>query len=97
MKTTNRTLTKHAITDNQFDVLTDIIPVLDKAGITLRFGTAIGKYPQTIIFDKGYQDNILRINADGYDGKYLPQYDGDEFHSADELESLINNQEDIKE
>ena len=91
MKTTNRTLTKHAITDNQFDVLTDIIPVLNKAGITLRFGTAVGKYPQTIIFDKGHQDSILRISADGYSSEYLPQYNGEEFRDADELESLINN------
>ena len=92
MKTTNRTLTKHAITDNQFDVLTDIIPVLDKAGITLRFGTAIGKYPQTIIFDKGHQDSILRIGADGYNSEYLPQYNGEWFRDADELQEIINNQ-----
>lgn len=88
--TQNRGLVKHAITDEQLDVLTDIIPVLNKAGITLRFGTAIGKYPQTIIFDKGYQDSILRISADGYEGEYLPQYNGEEFRDADELQTLIN-------
>ena len=92
MKTTqNKGLVKHAITDDQLEVLTDIIPVLNKAGITLRFGTAIGKYPQTIIFDKGHQDSILRISADGYSSEYLPQYNGEEFRDADELESLINN------
>lgn len=90
--TQNRGLVKHAVTDEQLDVLTDIIPVLNKAGITLRFGTAIGKYPQTIIFDKGHQDSILRINADGYEGEYLPQYNGEEFRDADELQEMINNQ-----
>lgn len=90
--TQNRGLVKHAVTDEQLDVLTDIIPVLNKAGITLRFGTAIGKYPQTILFDRSHQDSILRINADGYEGEYLPQYNGEEFRDADELQEVINNQ-----
>ncbi len=88
-KIDNKTLVKHAITDEQLSVLMDIIPVLNKKGIRLRFGTAIGKYPQTIIFDKGYQDSILRISANGYDSEYLPQYNGETFSDADELETLI--------
>lgn len=91
MSVSNKTLVKHAITDEQLDVLTDIIPALNKAGIQLRFGTAVGKYPQTIIFDKGYQDGILRINANGYGGEYLPTYDGMEFSSRSELKSILSS------
>ncbi len=87
--TNNKPLLKHAITDEQLDVLLDIIPTLNSRGIQLRFGTAIGKYPQTIIFDKGHQDSILRISADGYDSEYLPSYNGEEFSNADELKTLI--------
>ena len=91
MTTNNKTLVKHAITDPQLEVIMDIIPALDKAGITLRFGSAIGKYPQTVIFDKGHQDSVLYISANGYDSKYLPHYSGEEFRNADELLSIINN------
>jgi hypothetical protein len=88
--TQNKGLVKYAITDEQLDVINDIIPVLDKAGINLRFGTSIGKHPQTIIFDKSYQDSILCISPDGYDSDYLPRYNGEEFRNADELQELIN-------
>ena len=86
----NKGLVKYALTDAQLDIITDIIPALDKAGITLRFGTYVGKYPQTIIFDLHNQDGILIIPGDCSEwGSYLPEFNGEEFSDIDELESII--------
>lgn len=87
----NKYLVRYSQTNQQVEVLEDIIPVLNKYGIKLNYGTSVGKRPQTIIFDKRYQDSILRINADGYESEYLPEYDGEEFRDASDLEDILKN------
>lgn len=87
----NKYLLRYAQTPEQQDVLESIIPILDKNGIKLSYGTSIGKSPQTILFDLNYQDGILRINADGYQSKYPPEYDGEEFTNENDFEDIIEN------
>ena len=52
VKSLNDGLEVYAQNKQQLDVIKDIIPILDKKGIKLRFGAYIGKSPQSIIFDK---------------------------------------------
>ena len=85
----NKRLIRFTNTDEQMDVLDDIIPLLNEKGIQLRFGTSIGKSPQTILFDRYHQDGLLRINSDGYESKYLPEFDGEEFDSKESLSEII--------
>ena len=88
-KVDNGDLVRYAQTNDQLKVLKDIIPVLDEKGIKLKYGTSVGKQPQTIIFDKNYHDGILRISSSGWYGENT--YNGEEFGSADDLEYVIDN------
>jgi hypothetical protein len=91
-KVDNGDLVRYAQTNDQLKVLKDIIPVLDEKGIKLKYGTSVGKQPQTIIFDKNYHDGILRISSSGWYGENT--YNGEEFGSADDLEYVIDNPSD---
>jgi hypothetical protein len=88
----NSSLVRFAQTDEQLQVLQDIIPIFDEKGIELSFGTAVGKSPQAIIFDKDFQDGILYIGRDGWDGECT--YDGEYFGNESKLEYIIENPED---
>ena len=94
MKSLNDGLEVYAQNKQQLDVIKDIIPILDKKGIKLRFGAYVGKSPQSIIFDKEYQDGALRISGNGFDSNYLPSWYGDEFSDAEEFEYVIDNPSD---
>lgn len=87
----NSSLVRFAQTDEQLQVLQDIIPIFDEKGIQLSFGTSVGKSPQAIIFDKDYQDGILYIGHDGWDGQCT--YDGEDFSNESALEYIIENPE----
>jgi hypothetical protein len=91
-KADNSDLLRYANSGEQLKVLKDIIPVLNKKGIKLTYGTSIGKSPQTIIFDKDYQDNILYISGRGWQGEN--SYYGEDFNSADDLKYVIENPSD---
>lgn len=56
---------RQADTDDQEQSIKEIEATLDKLGIKYRFGTKIGKYPQTVIIDINYQDNAIYVNSDG--------------------------------
>jgi hypothetical protein len=88
----NSRLVRYAQTDEQLQVLQDIIPIFDEKGIELSFGTSVGKSPQAIIFDKDYQDGILYIGRDGWDGECT--YDGEDFGNESKLQYIIENPED---
>lgn len=90
-KANNDYLYVKAITNEQLEVLKDIIPILNKNGIQLRFGTYIGKSPQTLLFDFNYQDGILRVNGSGYNGDYLPTFDDEEFGDKQQFLEIVNN------
>lgn len=56
---------RHADTDEQEEAIKAIESTLDRLGIKARYGTKIGKYPQTVILDIKYQDNAIYIMPDG--------------------------------
>jgi hypothetical protein len=89
IKVNNKELLEYANTQSQEEVLEDIIPILNKKGIKLRYGTSIGKSPQTILFDLKNKDGILRINKDGYYGN-LPEFNHESFMDANDFENLLD-------
>ena len=39
----------------------------------------VGKTPPSVIYDLKYQDGILNIPSEGFDGEYAPTWNGDKF------------------
>lgn len=58
-------LGRYAQTDEQEEALKKVERICKGLGINLRFGTTIGKAPQTVILDKSYQDSAVYVNRDG--------------------------------
>lgn len=61
----NESLARYADTDAQEESINAIERTLASLGIKVRYGTKIGKYPQTVILDIKYQDNAIYIISDG--------------------------------
>jgi len=91
VKSLNDGLEVYAENDLQLKVIQDIIPILDKKGIKLRFAVKVGKFPQSIIFDNHYRDSALVIPGKGYESEYLPVWYDNEFQDANEFENLETN------
>jgi predicted transcriptional regulator len=91
VKSLNDGLEVYAENDLQLKVIQDIIPILDKKGIKLRFAVKVGKLPQSIIFDNHYRDSALVIPGKGYESEYLPVWYDNEFQDANEFENLETN------
>ena len=56
---------KYAQTDAQEEGIAKLEKAAKKAGVKIRFGTSVGKSPQSVIFDVGYQDNACRVYPNG--------------------------------
>lgn len=59
-------LSRFADTDEQEESLQAIEEISVKIGVSLRYGTSIGKNPQTIILDHKYNDGMISVDPDGY-------------------------------
>lgn len=57
--------TRHCSTDDQERTVSKLERLAQKLGVPLRFGTLVGKYPQTIILDYNYQDGAVRVSSNG--------------------------------
>lgn len=58
-------LVKYCDTDEQVVAVQKIQRCASRLGFNIRLGTKIGKYPQTLILDHGYQDNAIYIHRNG--------------------------------
>jgi hypothetical protein len=92
-KVNNSDLLKPNLSSEQKAVLKTIIPILNKKGLKLRYGTMVGQYPQSIIYDLNYQDSILSIPSEGFDGEYAPTWNDDKFYDAYSFENLLDRQD----
>lgn len=84
-------LGRYADTDIQEASLDVIERLASELGIKLRFGTKVGKYPQSVVLDYHYQDGAVYIGRNGHidiQGKEFGSYQDDEFY-ADECEDEL--------
>ena len=58
-------LRRYAETDEQEKALGEVERWAKSNGVELRFGTTVGKSPQTVILDHNFQDNLVSVNRDG--------------------------------
>jgi hypothetical protein len=92
-KVNNSDLLKPNLSSEQKAVLKTIIPILNKKGLKLRYGTMVGQYPQSVIYDLNYQDSILSIPSEGFDGEYAPTWNDDKFYDAYSFENLLDRED----
>lgn len=84
--------TRHCSTDAQERTVSKLETLANKLGVPLRFGTLVGKYPQTIILDYNYQDGAVRVSSNG-----SFEINGEEFGSYDSYFSFSRvNIDDVK-
>jgi hypothetical protein len=57
---------RYANTDAQEETLVLLEKLCKANDIPFRYGTSVGKAPQTIIFDISFQGNEIRIGRNGY-------------------------------
>lgn len=57
--------TRHCSTDDQEITVSKLERLAQNLGVPLRFGTVVGRYPQTIILDYNYQDGAVRVSSNG--------------------------------
>lgn len=85
--------TRHCSTDAQERTVSKLETLANKLGVPLRFGTLVGKYPQTIILDYNYQDGAVRVSSNG-----SFEINGEEFGSYDSYFSFSRvNIDDVKD
>lgn len=85
--------TRHCSTDAQERTVSKLETLANKLGVPLRFGTLVGKYPQTIVLDYKYQDSVVRVNSNG-----SFEINGEEFGSYDSYFSFSRvNIDDVKD
>ena len=68
----------HCDTAAQQGTVSKLEALAKKLGVPLRFGTTVGKSPQTIILDYKYQDCAVSVNSNGsfeINGEELGSYD----------------------
>ena len=58
-------ITRAASTDEQETSLKKVERWAKNCDFSVRFGTTIGKSPQTVILDHKYQDSLIYVNSDG--------------------------------
>jgi DNA-binding transcriptional MerR regulator len=80
------------LSKQQKAVLKTIIPILNKKGLKLSYGVMVGKTP-SVIYDLYYQDGILNIPNEGFDGEYMPTWNDDNFYDSYSFESLIDSED----
>lgn len=61
----SKDITEWCDTPHQEETLKLINRIAKRENVSLRFGTKVGKYPQSLIIDHGYQDNAIRIYPNG--------------------------------
>lgn len=84
--------TRHCSTDAQERTVSKLETLANKLGVPLRFGTLVGKYPQTIILDYKYQDSAVSVSSNG-----SFEINGEEFGSYDSYFSFSRvNIDDVK-
>lgn len=85
--------TRHCSTDAQERTVSKLETLANKLGVPLRFGTTVGKYPQTIILDYKYQDSAVSVSSNG-----SFEINGEEFGSYDSYFSFSRvNIDDVKD
>ena len=83
----------HCDTAAQQGTVSKLEALAKKLGVPLRFGTAVGKSPQTIILDYKYQDCAVSVNSNG-----SFEINGEEFGSYDSYFSFSRvNIDDVKD
>ena len=84
--------TRHCSTDAQERTVSKLETLANKLGVPLRFGTLVGKYPQTVILDYKYQDSAVSVSSNG-----SFEINGEEFGSYDSYFSFSRvNIDDVK-
>lgn len=79
-------LARFAQTDSQEASISFIEKSAKELGINLRFGTSVGKEPQTVILDWHYQDGVIRVSSNGaceINGEEIGHYSDDWFDIED--------------
>ena len=61
----SKDITDWCDTTEQEETLKLINRIAKRENVSLRFGTKVGKYPQSLIIDHDYQDNAIRIYPNG--------------------------------
>ena len=85
--------TRHCSTDAQERTVSKLETLANKLGVPLRFGTLVGKYPQTVILDYKYQDSAVSVSSNG-----SFEINGEEFGSYDSYFSFSRvNIDDVKD
>jgi hypothetical protein len=56
---------RHAQTNEQEEALGLLSQWAKNANFRIRYGTSVGKAPQTLIIDHNFQDGLIYINSDG--------------------------------
>lgn len=85
--------TRHCSTDAQERTVSKLERLAQKLGVPLRFGTLVGKYPQTVILDYKYQDSAVSVSSNG-----SFEINGEEFGSYDSYFSFSRvNIDDVKD
>lgn len=97
-------LARRAQTDSQEETLSFIDETARDLGLSLRYGTSVGKEPQTIILDHRYQDGAIRVSANGaceINGEWIGSYSDDyvdindyEYEVTEALRGLLAEDED---
>ena len=83
----------HCDTAAQRGTVSKLEALAKKLGVPLRFGTTVGKSPQTIILDYKYQDCAVSVNSNG-----SFEINGEEFGSYDSYFSFSRvNIDDVKD
>ena len=92
-KVDNSNLLEVNISKQQKAVLKTIIPILNKKGLKLSYGVMVGKSPQSVIYDLKYQDGILHIPSEGFDGEYAPTWNDDKFYDRYSFENVLDSED----
>ena len=56
---------RYANTDEQEEALAKVEEWSERTSFRLRYGTSIGKSPQSVILDHEHQDGFVHVNRDG--------------------------------
>lgn len=77
-------LARHGQTDEQAEKLGQVAEWANESQFRVSFGTTVGKYPQTVILDHGYQDSLLRVEDDG-----RVTFSGDDIEDYADFEAAV--------
>lgn len=82
------TLQRYGNTDYQEEQLAKIERLAKALKFNLKYGTSIGKEPQSVVLDHYYQDGIIHVSSSD---KYGISFDGESNVSLLQLKELMKN------